>query len=121
MSWFRRYLCNMVIKWNGFFLNLILGTVVKYEERDVDYSKWLGPNYKSQPKPHRCSTYVCNHSSISDAFSLGWALEGNFAFFGGAFIKNFPLIRDCVTGTEGVFVPREGDQKLKNAFVEGMI
>lgn len=110
-------LCNKIIKWNGFLAPLTVGMVHKYERREVDYTKWLGPDYKSQPKPRKCATYVSNHSGICDAFAVAWALSGDFGFFGGAFIKAIPLVRDIVTATEGLFVPRKGTPEEKEAFV----
>jgi len=94
---------------------------MKTERREVDYSKWLGPDYKKAPKPRRCATYVSNHCGVVDGFSLPWALNGDMAFSAGAFVRNIPIFKDILIASEGLFVPRSGEAEVKQRFVDGMI
>lgn len=79
----------------------------------MDYSKWLGKDYKNQKKPLKSSTYISNHTGIVDGFCLLWALKGNIGIFAGAFLKDVPLFGNCVRASEGVFVPRKGTTEEK--------
>lgn len=83
------------------------------ERRDVDYSMWLGPDYRKQKKPLRSSTYISNHTGICDVFCYLWALGGDIGLYAGAFVLDIPLFRECVQASEGVFVPRKGDAETK--------
>jgi len=55
---------------------------------------------------------------MHDAFTYLIALNGDIGFMGGAFILDIPLIRDVVVASEGLFVPRGGDAKKKQEFVD---
>lgn len=102
------------MKWYSLFLSITMGYVIKVERRHVDYSKWLGPDYENKgKKPMRCSTYISNHTGMADAFTYLWALDGDFGFYGGAFIKKIPLVRECVVASEGMFVARGGTEAEK--------
>lgn len=97
----------------------MIGMIIRVERKEVDYSKWLGSNYRTQAKkPQKCATLVSNHTGLSDAFVYLWALDGDLGFFAADFMKNIPIIRECIIASEGMFVPREGSDTEKQAFVE---
>ena len=45
----KRKISKLFNKYGGGFVNLVIGIVPKVKHVDVDYSKWLGPDYKSKP------------------------------------------------------------------------
>ena len=69
---------------------VVLGMSVVTEDLDnIDYSKYLGPEYKKEfkmSKSSRASTYVGNHSGIMDIMSLIYVLGGDVGFVAGAFL-----------------------------------
>ena len=116
----RKWIIQKIIKWHGLIFGLCIGMTIKVTQKDVDYAKWLGPDYKSAPKPLRCSTFISNHCGLVDGFTLPWALNGDFAFAAGAFVKNIPIVGNYIVATEGLFVPRSGNPEDKQKFVDGM-
>ena len=50
---------------------LIAGVITEYEEVDVDYTEYLGPDYKKQYDHNiKTSTIISNHVSWHDTMNL---------------------------------------------------
>ena len=59
-------------KYGGWLYCAVCGLFTKGEEVDMDYSYWLGPDYKSKYKQgiKKTSTVVSNHVSWIDAMNI---------------------------------------------------
>ena len=66
-----------------------MGMNVKVKYVDMDYSKWLGPNYTTNEK---FSTYVCNHVGYPDVPTLLYAFKGNISFCAADYLVHWPFI-----------------------------
>lgn len=88
---------------------------------DVDYSKYLGPNWKSQQfKGKRVSTIVGNHCSFLDHWivMLMPSLKAcSPAFTPAAFVKTLPIGHFYVQCIQGYYIDRGGDQKARDEAV----
>lgn len=74
---------------------------------DVDYSFYLGPDYKKHYKaPKRISTVVSNHISFLDILTL---LDSPFfpSFATAHFVKKFPIGAFYVEALQGIYINRE--------------
>ena len=85
---------KLINKLGGGFVNLVVGIIPRVRHVDVDYTKWLGPDYKSKPfEPgYRTPTYVMNHICAYDGTLLFWALNGDISFLAGDFVRKIPLL-----------------------------
>lgn len=111
----QRMISKMLNKFGSALCLLSVGIIPIIKHVDVDYTKWLGPDYKNQPFPkkYRTPTYVSNHIGWSDGCLYFWALHGDIAFLAGDFVKNIPLVGYIVSATEGIFCPRGGTTEAK--------
>lgn len=77
---FRKAIIKRLMHW--FSLLILIVTGLRYEKRHIefDYSKYLGPDYKNDPRKSRyTSTIVVNHVSWLDAIILFCCFECSFA------------------------------------------
>ena len=95
--------------------------IVRYV--DVDYSKWLGSDYKKKlnlGKNFKAGAYIINHVGIQEGTLCFWALRGDCSFAAGEFVEKIPIFNEIIRSIEGIFVPREGTaeekQRVVNAF-----
>lgn len=66
-GWLRNKVLGYVYKFMCSLVVLVVGVRSSIEERDYDYSHYLGPNYKETTVyPKYFSTYVSNHTSWID-------------------------------------------------------
>ena len=84
---------------------------------DVDYSYYLGQNYKTQMKKvKRVSTMVCNHVSWLDCIILIKAVRP--AFSPGAEFKKVPLLGTFIDCLDSIYIPRGGTDESKKLALE---
>lgn len=97
-----------------------VGIAIKTKDIDVDYSHWLGPDYKNHKfdENYRTPTYISNHIGWSDGLVYFWSLKGNISYLAGDFVRNIPLIGFIVKAGEGIFCPRGGTTDAKQKTVE---
>lgn len=88
------------------------GVIVKTTDVKVDYSKWLGPDYKSLYQ-WRVSTYVCNHIGYTDVPVLIYSFSGNCGFLAADYVEHAPLIGGLAKAMDGLFCPRGGSDEAK--------
>ena len=94
---------------------LILGMrlkITEIKESEIDYSFYLGPNYKSTytPPPGRVPTIICPHVSANDIPMLMKAFGGDMSFVAGDFMLNIPLYGKICQAIGCIFVPRSGSK-----------
>lgn len=89
------------LKWCNYYISIlvlaIVGMKVKkttMSENDVDYSYYLGQDYKAE-KPRlgpngKVSKIIAPHVSCFDVQTMGVATGGDMSFVAGAFIKGIP-------------------------------
>ena len=91
---------------------IVMGLTVGSEDvDDVDYSKYLGPDYQKDfkmSKSGRASTYVANHSGIMDIMSLIWVLKADVSFVAGSFVAEMPFAGFLAKSISTIFVQRRG-------------
>ena len=84
--------------------------VRKVNESEIDYSHYLGPDYKSQKKsPGTVPTIISPHISTNDIPLLMMAFGGNISFVAGEFMLKIPLYGAMCKRLGCVFVPRAGN------------
>ena len=95
----------------SFFL-VVAGMRTSLHYEDVDYSHYLGPNYKtSMKKVKRTSTLVCNHVSWLDCIILIKTIRPAFAPDAG--FKNVPLLGTFIDCLDSIYIPRGGSDENK--------
>lgn len=96
----------------------ILVNEIEVDEDEVDYSHYLGPDYKTNFKQEgRVSTYVCNHTSVMDPVVLIQALGGMICFIVGIFVKSIPICGVLCSGIDCIWAPRTGTSEAKEKAV----
>lgn len=77
-------------------------------EKDCDYSKWLGPDYKqNKPQFKRVSTILSNHVTLIDVLIL-CSQENMPAFAAKGGLENVPVAGILIRCVQGIFLPRTG-------------
>lgn len=68
----RLRIVNFAYKYCSFFYVFFGGVIPTKRNKDFDYSKWLGPEYKQKYKNiKKTSTFIMNHVSFMDAQAFG--------------------------------------------------
>lgn len=89
------------------FALFLTGTTSKTEHHDVDYSYYLGENYKDTYRPiKKTSTIVCNHISWLDCIVL--ILERKPAFAPTAGFRTVPLFNTLIECLDSIYIDRGG-------------
>ena len=108
----RRYLLNKSVQIFSFLILTTAGIYVTKKDLkvdDVDYSFYLGPNWKQElAKLKSAPKIISPHSSCFDIQVLLSTFEGNCSFVAGAFVKGIPILGSLATKLGSVFVPRAG-------------
>lgn len=79
---------------------------------DVDYSYYLGQNYKTEMKKvKRTSTMVCNHVSWLDCIILIKSVRP--AFSPSIEFRNVPLLGTFIDCLDSIYIPRGGSEENK--------
>jgi len=95
-----------------------LRTTLHYDE--VDYSEYLGQNYKTNMKKiKRTSTIVCNHVSWLDCVVLIKSIRP--AFSPDAAFKNVPLLGTFIDCLDSIYIPRGGSDVNKKKALDKII
>jgi len=81
-------------------------------ESDVDYSYYLGPNYRQEKQKitGRVSKIISPHVSCFDVQTLNYAFNGDVSYVAGAFVKDIPGLGGLARKLGTVFVPRSGSK-----------
>lgn len=119
----KRFISKKINMISGLVMMLAEGTIPVVRHVDVDYSKWLGPDYKkkqNQEKNFKAGACIINHVGLQEAILCFWALGGDCAFVAGEFVEKIPIISDIMCYTEGIFVPREGTAEEKQRVVDAL-
>ena len=113
----RRYLIQQTIMIGATVNRLALGIsldIRKVEEGQVDYSYYLGKDYKAKyrppPKGGRIPTIISPHVSANDIPLLQKAFDGDMSFVAGEFMLSIPLYGAMCKALGCVFVPRAGSK-----------
>ena len=84
------------------------------KESDIDYSYYLGPDYKNSTNSlgdDRVSKVISPHVSCYDIYVLQQAFSANLSFVAGAFVQKIPFYGGLAKKIACVFVPRAGNQE----------
>lgn len=94
LSPFRRKIIRSALQYGpkAILLNKLI--VPRRIEPEIDYSYYLGPNYKNTYKKPKgkVPTYVANHTSGIDILTILTTMNADVGFLSGSFLKQFPLI-----------------------------
>jgi hypothetical protein len=68
----RKSIINMLYKYGGYWFCFVCGLFTSGKEVDMDYSYWLGPDYKKKYKQNikKTSTIISNHVSWIDSMNI---------------------------------------------------
>lgn len=128
LSGMQRRVIQAALKWGGYLILLVMGVRVKVRklrDTDVDYSFYLGPDYRGTAKPPppggRVSKYISPHVSILDVLIHFVALDGDVSFAAGAFVGDVPLIGDIAKKIGCVFVPRSGSKEVLGKTMDSLM
>ena len=80
--------------------------------KDVDYSYYLGPNYKEKMSSKTTSTVVSNHVSWLDAIVFGRRFMPAMA--PKDTMKHVPLVNTFAIAIGSLFIPRGGTREEKD-------
>lgn len=118
LSGIRRRCIEHVIAYHSWMLCLLSGYKPKHvykEEKHVDYSKYLGPNWRENKfKGKRVSTQVSNHIGIIDVF-LSLSHGQYCSFVASIHVKKFTGVGSMfvfiLLALQGVFLDRAATQE----------
>jgi 1-acyl-sn-glycerol-3-phosphate acyltransferase len=95
---------------------LLSGIRMTREDKDYDYTHFLGPNYKETTvQPKHFSTYVCNHSSWLDIILM--IAYNKPAFTPKQELKKIPLFGLLVEALGCIFIARGGTEEERDQIV----
>ena len=91
-------------------------TIRRVGNDEIDYSYYLGKDYKEKyvPPPGAIPTVISPHVSINDIPLLMKAFGGNLSFVAGEFLLAVPMYGSMCKALGCVFVPREGSKSELN-------
>lgn len=94
------------------FYLFVVGMKTKLSYKDVDYSYYLGPEYKRRMKKiKRTSTIVSNHVSWLDPVVLLYNIRPAFA--PSEEFRNVPLIGTLCDVIDSIYIPRGGSPERR--------
>ena len=92
---------------------------------DIDYSYYLGPEYKKEPKVSssggRIPKVIAPHVTCWDAQVMSYALGGDISYVAGGFVKNIPILGGLAHKFGCVFVPRGGSKEELGKTLESLM
>ena len=111
----RRKAIQRTVMYGATMNRMILGmslSISYVKDDDVDYSYYLGPDYKGsyKPPPGRVPTIIAPHVSANDIPMLSRAFDGDLSFVAGDFMLNIPLYGKLCQAIGCIFVPRSGSK-----------
>ncbi len=86
-------------------------------EIDVDYSEYLGPNYKQEKLPNHISTLISNHVSWSDIFNIVLHFSP-VAFAAKQELYKVPVMGLFTACLGCIFISRGGTEEERNFNIE---
>jgi hypothetical protein len=114
---FRKSLVTNVVKYNAYIWVLVCGHFTQHEKVDVDYSEYLGPDYKNQYREvEQIPTMISNHVSWIDSQLL-------FKYFKIAFImdqgyKKIPVFGTLCSVLDSMFINVRGTADAREKIIE---
>ena len=82
--------------------------------KDVDYSHYLGKDYKIEYNPPKrggeVATKIAPHVSIFDICVLNCCYKGICSYVAGDFVRNIPFIGKFAVAGGCIFVSRNGSK-----------
>ena len=105
----RSKISKLVFAYGSWVNQLSFGVLTRVKRVEVDYSKWLGPNYK-KIREDKCSTIVANHTGFLELPALIAFLGGNCSFTAAEWAKKVPLISTLFGQIGGIYLPRGGTE-----------
>ena len=95
------------------------------DSHSVDYSYYLGPNYREEYKPPNkggiISTMIAPHVSCFDIQALATTFKGNITFAAGSFMKKVPILGGICKLLGCVFIPRSGSKTELNNTLDVLV
>jgi len=105
---FRRAFTKRVVRNISKLYLLTTFTSLTVVQKDCDYSKWLGEDYKkNKPEFKRVSTILSNHVTLIDVLIL-CSQENVPAFAAKGGLENVPVAGILIRCVQGIFLPRTG-------------
>ena len=90
-----------------------IGVGHSIEEVEMDYSEWLGPDYKEHYDKNlkKTSTLICNHVTPHDSMLLTIYTENAFAL--DISFKSMPLMGNLANIVDAINIPRSGNEEQR--------
>ncbi len=105
----------------------IMGIVINkrtLSASEIDYSYYLGPNYKNEvskvKSPGYTSKIVAPHVSCYDIQAMLIAFCGDVSFASGAHVKKIPGIGYIATKLGCIFIPRSSGKASLSGVLDAM-
>ena len=100
---------------NRMALGIVLD-VKKVKEDEIDYSHYLGKNYRTNYNkfPGEVPTVISPHIGAHDIPLLMKAFDGDLSFCAGEFMLSMPLFGPMCKALGCIFVPRAGNKTELN-------
>ena len=121
----RRTMINKIMYITSWLCLKIMNINVKKTELvtndDVDYSYYLGPNYRAEKFTSRIPKIISPHSSLYDIPTMITAFDGNVSFLAGAFMLNVPIMGSLAKKLATLFVPRSGKKAALDDTLKGLL
>ena len=94
------------------FYLFVAGMSTKLKKINIDYSEYLGPDYKeTQEDGKRTSTMVCNHVSWLDTVILIKNLSPAFA--PSSELGRLPVLSTLMEALDSIYIPRGGNEESR--------
>lgn len=100
-------------------LLIIFGCWTTVKEVDVNYTYYLGPDYKQKMKPiKKTSTVIANHISFLDGPVLSKAIFPAFA--PSIEFSTFPIVSTILNTLDSIYMPRGGTEEAKKQAIDAI-
>lgn len=116
---YRKWLIAFMFNVCCSFYLFVCGMRSSCKQVDVDYSFYLGPDYKEKEKkvPH-VSTIVCNHVSFLDPVVLIKMLQPAFA--PSVEFSKVPIVSNLIDAIDSIYIPRGGSAENRAKALEAI-
>ena len=113
----RRRMILFSLKMNAYIWIFVSGAFTQNNKIDYDYTKYLGPDYKSKYRPiERVPTMVGNHVSWLDSMVTTKYYE--LAFTLKSEMRNFPLFGTLAKVVDSIFISRGGTDEDRDQIIK---
>lgn len=122
-NYIKRRISNWTLGCCGPVVLTVAGFRLEKRHADVDYSKWLGPNWKQElaefKKKNKVGTFVANHSGgFLDTQTLFSSNFGNLAVVASANFRGVPIVGKAINAGDGIYVDREASREVRGKSVD---